>query len=440
MSELPSIKDFGAVGDGVTDDTVAIQAAVNAGISLVPPGTYLVKSTIALPDQSGLVGINGRVCVIRGENISGPLIDTVEETGDQRISFIALGGKADIGLRIKKAIRVHVEGVTTTSFGYRGEFKQGFVFESTWGSTFINLSTNGAFIEDDCFFFGVGFNANFAAQIYTSNSCKRNIAIHGGSGSSFCSITAQGGDVGIELDLCWAHVINGIWTEDVLHPIIIGPSSFVVTSIVINSGFLEGPYPSHDNYDKRGACIYLLNCRGVSIQGVDLAGYFGNPLPILDGIYYKNILNCKLDALYLPSLQNGDNYRAFKRTTDALPSSEMSMTCKETNGGTQLVMKSDGNGWKFYRAGIDGNGNWATNQLIPNYAVTPPVGANPLTQHADSTQYEVNDFVYVGSVSNGNDVYRCVIGGTTGIAEPPNGMANGHVDGGVTWDHHGALL
>jgi hypothetical protein len=45
-----NVKLFGALGDGVTDDTAAIQAAVNASPSVTfPAGTYIVSSQIDLP-------------------------------------------------------------------------------------------------------------------------------------------------------------------------------------------------------------------------------------------------------------------------------------------------------------------------------------------------------------------------------------------------------
>ena len=59
LRETVSVKDFGAVGDGVNDDTSAIQAAINAaGSSTIikfPAGTYLVSSPFAL--NSANVGI-----------------------------------------------------------------------------------------------------------------------------------------------------------------------------------------------------------------------------------------------------------------------------------------------------------------------------------------------------------------------------------------------
>lgn len=50
-----NVKDYGAIGDGSTDDTVAIQAAITAcgaadgGTVLLPPGNYKVTATIFMP-------------------------------------------------------------------------------------------------------------------------------------------------------------------------------------------------------------------------------------------------------------------------------------------------------------------------------------------------------------------------------------------------------
>lgn len=58
MREWVSVKDFGAVGNGVTDDTAAIQAAINAvgssggGVVRFPAGTYRLTSAINLSRQS----------------------------------------------------------------------------------------------------------------------------------------------------------------------------------------------------------------------------------------------------------------------------------------------------------------------------------------------------------------------------------------------------
>lgn len=47
LSQTVSVMDFGATGDGVTDDTVAIQSALNSGAGIVyfPNGTYLISCT-----------------------------------------------------------------------------------------------------------------------------------------------------------------------------------------------------------------------------------------------------------------------------------------------------------------------------------------------------------------------------------------------------------
>lgn len=52
-----SIKDFGAMGDGITDDTAAIQEAVNTASALyIPVGTYIVSAPISIPASIEIYG------------------------------------------------------------------------------------------------------------------------------------------------------------------------------------------------------------------------------------------------------------------------------------------------------------------------------------------------------------------------------------------------
>ncbi len=78
LRDLVSVKDFGAVGDGVADDTLAIQAALtHAKAVYVPPGTYRVTGTLTVAYGKTLQGA-GQTSIIQAASNAFDLIHLPE--------------------------------------------------------------------------------------------------------------------------------------------------------------------------------------------------------------------------------------------------------------------------------------------------------------------------------------------------------------------------
>lgn len=126
LAEIKNVKDFGAKGDGVTDDWSAIMAAVNwtAGVQrgtiFFPPGTYKVSAPI---DFSGTTVDNINICflgVLGASTVTGNFADfvfkrEVNDTGGfggwhcvENLTIInthATGGGVRIGYTVCPAVR-----------------------------------------------------------------------------------------------------------------------------------------------------------------------------------------------------------------------------------------------------------------------------------------------------------------------------------------------
>ena len=95
LSEWISVKDFGATGDGTTDDTVAINAALTAagalsprGTVVLPPGFYKTTDTLNVPIGVTLTGEGNAAWSETAANRSGAIIypnhnnNTISMIGD----------------------------------------------------------------------------------------------------------------------------------------------------------------------------------------------------------------------------------------------------------------------------------------------------------------------------------------------------------------------
>jgi len=84
-ADVVSVKDFGAVGNGSTDDTTAIQNALNTGKNVyLPPGRYFITSGLSMTSSSQR---------LYGESGYGPF--TVDDTTATAATIIEWGAPSD---------------------------------------------------------------------------------------------------------------------------------------------------------------------------------------------------------------------------------------------------------------------------------------------------------------------------------------------------------
>jgi len=127
LRESVSVKDFGAVGDGTTDDSAAIQAALNSGSLSVylPPARYRCASGITIPSSVYLFS-TGFVPGNNGAQGTGLVFDLAVAT------CVTLGGAAvsNTGGGIKGFTVVRAAGsIPSSSIGVLNQNTYGTIIE-----------------------------------------------------------------------------------------------------------------------------------------------------------------------------------------------------------------------------------------------------------------------------------------------------------------------
>ena len=121
---MSNVRNFGATGDGKTDDTEALQHAVTQGDGLVelPRGDYLISSPIEVPldkvGRTSIQGFGGTAKVIM--NAPGPAFHFVGTHGG---TADPLSFKPEVWARqrIPTFMNVEVEGANPQADGIRIE-------------------------------------------------------------------------------------------------------------------------------------------------------------------------------------------------------------------------------------------------------------------------------------------------------------------------------
>lgn len=216
-----SVKAFGAVGDGVTDDTAAIQLAMDTNtVVYFPSGTFLVSAGLLYNPGQKIVGESWSSRILLAAGATPTYLITAKTTGaygsnaNVQIQNLALDGNVTnaastttTGLRLVNVFNAIVSNVYITYFstGILGSSDVAYISDSyiyrcrNYGAilgvdmhiSFCDVGANGlAQIElqnsadaSDCTFWGGGgFGTDAGVRITGTNNTLKGCFVEGNSG------------------------------------------------------------------------------------------------------------------------------------------------------------------------------------------------------------------------------------------------------------------
>lgn len=217
------VRDTGAVGDGVADDTDAIQAAIDAlpaagGVVYLPTGTYKLTDALTLRSNLTVLGDGDGATVVRqtGADKDAMTGSALTKVTVQGVYFAGTGAGTGSGLALTKGANpattyVTLRDVTFESFGRDGVSVENPIVSSfdrvlavTNGRYGINLfGQNGGAAGTSCALNACYGNANGTAGIRLFNMVY--------SGLNACA--ADHNPIGYLIDGCQALTLSGCGAE-----------------------------------------------------------------------------------------------------------------------------------------------------------------------------------------------------------------------------------
>lgn len=285
LKETVSVKDFGAKGDGVTDDSTAIQTCINnASVIFFPSGSYLISTTISIPSYKTLQG-NGQATIQLKANSNSHMFRIADGATNVVIDGFIIDGQ--------KVTNTGGNGITTgtgvgnTSINIRNNYVKncsnfGIYFAGTtlYDITVINNSVTG------CTAAGITADGNVSKFEYNNNRAWLN----GTHGIGIIGIAIDGT---INSNVCWDNG-QAVPTADNITGYNSGNANITISGNVCRGGLNNGIHVGGSRLNIIGNTITSALFYGLSVwpntgNGDDIT-IVGNILKSngLSGMWIKN--------------------------------------------------------------------------------------------------------------------------------------------------------
>jgi hypothetical protein len=310
-----SVKTLGAKGNGINDDTTAIQNTINStpvgGVVFFPAGTYMISSILTLlPNRSYMgTGWGSTIKQMNGKNLA-QMVNLGDETSQHPniiIKDLQFDGNRDnnnntVGLYLFALLnsmlyRVRVQNCAGTGFFFEGSAN---VRSSTnhmidcwaFSNTGYGVYFSGA--AEDNHIIGGDFGANWNSALYVAgvSSSVRSATLWGtqsGSGVIIAGVSNQ--VVGNNIE---GHAGHGVE--------LIASHNYVQGNKIYDNANVASAYGQRDGVYVGGASANVENC---IIEGNDIyAGLYASTG------YYRYAVN--LDTFHINCEVNGNSIRYAK--------------------------------------------------------------------------------------------------------------------------------
>lgn len=396
---VSNIQDFGAVGDGVTDDAASIQLALNSGAKsvFIPAGTYRVNTTLEIPSDVEVCGVGNSSIISLGANASVILIDG---TSDVYLHDFAINGNS---------------------------------------ATYTSTSNNAVFID---------WRTTTGANVRLEN-----LYIHDVGGVGIIGLAAVGTpSSGVQIEKCRVENTgaHGIITQDYISDVSICNNTVKASGL----GFADRPGITASRYGKNviisnNICIGSSSALGTSVHGISIdatenatctgniiSGWKGYGIEVgfvTNGTFQGNsITGCTRASIALSGIES-----ASSRNVNV---SVIGNTCN--SGSTQGIyaFMSGGTGIFFHEnivvSGNCVNGsttqsgieiNFVNRLLVANNSVNNCFLSGLYVDNCKEINITGNNLIYNNATAIKNVSSLTLVGTTATVTSTAHGYSNGDI-------------
>lgn len=436
LDDYVSVKDFGAVGDGLTDDTAAIQRALDRAYSTAhsasltdyhrtiyfPAGTYRLTDTIDIPPYTRIQGEGKRTTIITG-TMSAPLAQFKDGAGQTGILF-----GQDVGSVTPDIEEYHFSDIAflhqNTSYN-----QSCLVIDGCWTATFNRVMFRGILdsVSAD-YAVQITANGNISANSFTTSTANAstiltswpigplstaNTCVQTNTPSSVATVQSIAGPVGNVYTITSSVTNLATFTNEQIllanlstaNPVYDVDRGTGIAAVAVNNrslyvGVRNLVFSQCDVMDHNYGLEFNEEIIGISVTSC----YF-------DRLYHAITAGKDSSSLYPSGFSIFDNYFRF--------------SAQEAIFGAENVdyISSDAN---FYTAA--GLGDWQASEPVVNpdgLAVSPAItyNANNNFSIGDSFDRNSSDYDYYPSVQTNG--YTCYL-----VAQD-RGVVNGRLTSGT---------